>query len=65
MCARVTAWKTERMFQLGRRLGYTYNGIFAHKSMPDFKEKQRKAYDLVKESFDVQYPCYGWELDIP
>ena len=32
--------------------------------MLDFKEKQRNAYDLVKKSIDIGYPCYGWELNI-
>jgi len=59
-----TAWKSERIFQLGRNLGYTFDGVFSHKSMLDFKEKQRNAYDLVKKSIDIGYPCYGWELNI-
>ena len=60
-----TAWKTETIFKLGRNLGYNFVGVFAHKSMPDFKEKQSKAYELVKKSIDAGYPCYGWELAVP
>jgi len=59
-----TAWKTETLFKLGRNLGYTFEGIFGHKSMPDFKEKQRKAYELVIKSIDAGFPCYGWELAV-
>ena len=60
-----TAWKTEILSKLGRNLGYNFEGIFAYKSMPDFREKQRKTYELVKKSIDAGFPCYGWELAVP
>ena len=59
-----TAWKTEMLFKLGGNLGYTIDGSFAFKSMPDFKEKQKLAWDHIRESIDEGYPCYGWELDM-
>ena len=60
-----TAWKTMEFFRLGKNAGYTIDGVFAHKSMPDFKEKQRQAYDHVKQAIDAGHPCYGWELEVP
>ncbi len=59
-----TAWKTEMLFKLGRNLGYTIDGSSAHKSMPDFKERQKQAWEHIRGSIDEGYPCYGWELDI-
>jgi hypothetical protein len=57
-----TAWKTEMLFGLGRNLGYSMDGFFAHKSMPDFNEKRKLSWNHVKESIDAGYPCYGWEI---
>jgi len=59
-----TAWVTERIFKLGRNLGYTFDGVFANKSMPDFQDKKRQAWKHVRESIDEGIPCYGWELDM-
>ena len=59
-----TAWVTERLFALGRNLGYTIDGVFANKRIPDFQEKKKNAWEHVKESIDEGIPCYGWELDM-
>jgi len=60
-----TAWNTEILFKLGKNLGYRINGVTSYKKDKDFREKQEKAYELVKDSINKGYPCYGWELDIP
>jgi len=60
-----TAWKTEMLFRLCRNMDFTINGVFSHKSNHDFTEKQKIAWKMVKKSIDANYPCYGWELDIP
>lgn len=59
-----TAWKTMDLFKLGRNLGYSIDGVFAHKSMPDFSEKRRKAWEYIKTEIDRKHPCYGWELEV-
>lgn len=59
-----TAWKTQPLHRLGANIGYTPDGVFALKTQPDFKEKQRQAYEHVKTAIDHGHPCYGWELDI-
>jgi len=58
-----TAWKTMDLFRLGRNIGYRIDGVFAHKSMPDFNEKRKKAWEYVKAEIDKGHPCYGWELE--
>ena len=60
-----TAWKSEKLFKLGRNLGYSIDGVFGFKSQPDFHEVQSKAFEHVKKSIDAGLPCYGWELIIP
>jgi len=59
-----TAWDTAPLHKLGRNAGYTPQGVFALKTQPDFKERQRQAYDHVRAAIDRGRPCYGWELDI-
>ena len=58
-----TAWKTMDLFRLGRNIGYSIDGVFAHKSMSDFNEKRKKAWEYVKAEIDKGHPCYGWELE--
>jgi hypothetical protein len=60
-----TAWNTGRLFELGRNLGYTIDGVFAAKDHEGFAEAQRKAWEHVKQSIYEGRPCYGWELEIP
>jgi len=60
-----TAWKTEKLFHLGKNLGYTLDGIFGFKVQDDFQNLQRKAWEHVRQSIDENRPCYGWELEIP
>jgi len=60
-----TAWNTERLFQLGKNLGYEIDGVFALKTHDDFAQKQQEAWEHARKSLDGGIPCYGWELDIP
>ena len=53
------------MTKLGRNTGYTFNEVIAHKSQPDFADKQKEAWDMVRESIDRGLPCYGFELELP
>ena len=57
-----TAWKTEMLFKLGRNLGYNVDKLFSHKTMADFKEKRKLAWEHIKESINEGYPCYGWQI---
>jgi hypothetical protein len=60
-----TAWNTQRMLELISNLGCKLKGVCAHKSQENFTGKQEHAWELVKSAIDSDYPCYGWELDIP
>ena len=60
-----TAWKSVKLFEHGKTLGYTIDGCFGFKDQDDFGEVQKRAYDHVRTSIDQDRPCYGWELEIP
>jgi hypothetical protein len=60
-----TAWKTEKLFELGKNLGYRLDGVFGFKHQDDFADLQRRAWEHVKEAIDEGRPCYGWELEVP
>ena len=60
-----TAWRTEKLFELGRNLGYRLDGVFGFKQQDDFPELQHRAWEHVKYEIDQGRPCYGWELEIP
>jgi hypothetical protein len=60
-----TAWNYEKLFKLGRNLGYVTEGVVGPKSEPDFGEKQKLAWEHVQQAIDRGLPCFGWELDIP
>jgi hypothetical protein len=60
-----TAWRYEMIFKLSRNLGYFIDGVWAHKTMPDFKEKRKQGWTHIKAAIDKGIPCYGWELGIP
>ena len=60
-----TAWKTERMFELGKNIGYDVDGVFTRKNMEDFQKQKEKAWEETKKALDRNIPCYGWELEIP
>jgi hypothetical protein len=60
-----TAWKTEKLFQLGPNAGYKIDGVFGLKNSPNFTEVQSKAWEHARQALDQGFPCYGWELEIP
>jgi len=60
-----TAWKSSVIFKLSRNLGIIVKGVYSYKTRENFREKQKEAFKLVRESIDKGLPCYGWELDIP
>lgn len=60
-----TAWHTEMLFELGKNIGYTIDGVWGVKSDSDFAEKQKRAWETTKHAINEGLPCYGWELDIP
>jgi len=60
-----TAWDTEMLIKLGGNLGHRSQVVFSMKRDPDFADKQREAWALVRGHLDADLPCYGWELQIP
>jgi len=62
-----TAWNTQMLFDLAPNLGYKVEGIKLPKANAGqaFPTKQREAWDLVRESIDSGFPCYGFELQHP
>jgi hypothetical protein len=60
-----TAWKTVKLFQLGKNLGYRLDGVFGFKHQDDFTELQKRAWEHTQQAIDQGHPCYGWELEIP
>ena len=60
-----TAWNTERLFELGKNLGYRLDARFGFKDQEDFADLQQSAWEHVQYAIDQDKPCYGWELEIP
>jgi hypothetical protein len=61
-----TAWSTERIFALGRNIGYGNDVVFGMGMDDEARAaKQQEAWDFVRAAIDQGLPCYGWELDIP
>jgi hypothetical protein len=60
-----TAWKTMKLFELGRNLGYRLDGVFGFKGQDDFPALQERAWEHARQAIDQGRPCYGWELEIP
>jgi len=58
------SWNTQVMYDLTPNLGFVVDGLFAWK--PDageaFPERQREAWNYVRERIDRGIPCYGFEL---
>lgn len=60
-----TAWKTIKLFELGRNLGYRLDGVFGTKEQDNFRNLQERAWAHARQAIDQGQPCYGWELEIP
>jgi len=60
-----TAWVTERMFALGKNVGYAVDGVFSSRETPGFDEAPGRAWAFARARLDDGVPCYGWELAIP
>lgn len=60
-----TAWRTDRLYELGSNLGYSVGGVWGSRERGDLEEAQARAWDLVQRSIDEGLPCYGWELRVP
>lgn len=39
------------------------NSVLSFKTNDDFADKQKEAWDKVRQSIDAGTPCYGWELE--
>lgn len=60
-----TAWRTTKLFELGKNLGYRFDGVFGLKHQSDFAGLQKRAWEHARQAIDQGRPCYGWELEIP
>jgi hypothetical protein len=53
------------MLRLAERAGCQLEVLTAHKSQPDFHQRQEEVWAKVRLAMDNAFPCYGWELEIP
>ncbi len=60
-----TAWKSEKMYELGKNVGFQVEYIEGFKNQDDFADKQKQAWEMVKDAIDNGLPCIGWELTVP
>lgn len=60
-----TAWNKDRLYELGKNVGFTTDTVSAHVSQPDFASKQKLAWDTVRRALDSGRPCYGWNFTDP
>ena len=61
-----TAWRDlETMIELGPNIGFELNAVTGHRSQPEFVERQKEAWQMVRAALDDGQPCLGWELNIP
>lgn len=62
-----TAWNTRMLFDLAPGLGYRAEGckISRQDAGDAFAEKQREAWDFVRDSIDRGLPCYGFQFNDP
>jgi hypothetical protein len=58
------SWNHQPQFNLGPNLGYTVDGfmVIKEKARNTFPEKQREAWDFVRDNIDRGVPCFGFEL---
>jgi CubicO group peptidase (beta-lactamase class C family) len=58
-------WNKTKFYKLCENMGFGVETMWSHKSAPDFKEKQKIAWDKVRHSIDNKIPCYGFNLGNP
>jgi len=62
------AWDISMLFELAPNLGYTVeqftveHPVALEMSDETFRQKQREAFDMVRDRIDQGLPCYAWEL---
>lgn len=62
-----TDWDTSRFLKLGRNIGYIVECVdeYCPKHNHHLRQVQEQAWEFTRRAIDKNYPCYGWELDIP
>jgi len=61
-----TDWDTSGMLRLLANFGYRVELVDEYSArQDDLEQAQARVRQLVTESIDAGWPCYGWELDIP
>lgn len=60
-----TAWRTMMLFELGRNLGYEFDGVFGWRQEQDLADLQRRAWEFTRHQIDAGLPVYGWEFEYP
>jgi len=60
-----TAWKAGAIHRQGENVGYIAEGVGGFKHRADFRDKQERAWNMLRKAMDEGFPCFGWELDIP
>jgi transglutaminase-like putative cysteine protease/tetratricopeptide (TPR) repeat protein len=58
----VGVWNNERVYELGKNLGYETEIIEGLRSQEDFEAKQKLAWDKARRAIDDGLPCYGFNL---
>jgi hypothetical protein len=61
-----TDWDTSQFLKLGRNIGYIAECMDEYCPKQNrLRQVQEQAWDFTRRAIDKNYPCYGWELDIP
>ncbi len=50
---------------LAQNLGFSLLGTEFSKANPDFRTKQKQAFDMVRLAIENEMPTFAWELDVP
>ena len=64
------AWDTAALYPLYPNLGFRREGLvhdfgaIGDPSSEIFRQKQREAWDFIRDRVDRGIPCYAWELDV-
>jgi hypothetical protein len=60
-----TAWDPTGLYELGRKLGFTTEAVFATLNQPHFAAKRVQAWHRAQRALKAGKPCIGWELQVP